>query len=89
MNALEAECLCLRGISINVNKLFIVIFVFCFRRPCSVVIACLLPFFIQMLLPRFCLFDNHVNKPFTFVYPFNNTISIFVTFWNKKVYVHS
>ena len=42
MNALEGECLCLCEISINVNKLFIVICVFCLRCPCSVVVACLL-----------------------------------------------
>ena len=42
MNALEGECLCLREISINVNKLFIVICVFCVLFPCSAVVACLL-----------------------------------------------
>ena len=60
----EGEYLCLLKISINVNKLFIVICVFCLRCPCSVVVACLLviPFFILMLLPYFCLFIDHVNK---------------------------
>ena len=42
VNALGGEYLCLRKISINVNKLFIVIFVFYLLCPCSVVVACLL-----------------------------------------------
>ena len=92
----------LREISIIVNMLFIVIFVFCLRYPCSVVVvACffvypyfctalccclfcfLIPFFILMLLLYFCLFIDHVNKLYifvfgAFVYHFKNTISIFV-----------
>ena len=48
MNTFGGECLCLREIFINVNKLFIVNFVFCLRCPCSVVVAYLLvyPFFL-------------------------------------------
>ena len=42
MNALEAEHLCLREIFLNVNKLLIVICIFCFRCPCSADAACLL-----------------------------------------------
>ena len=86
MNALVWECF--REISINVNKLFIMYFVYI--RPCRIVVACLflcpLSFGIKTLLLYFCLFVNHVNKPiifvFTaFVYYFKNTISIFVTVW--------
>ena len=42
LNALEGECMCFCEISINVNKLFTVIFVFCLHCPCDGVVACLL-----------------------------------------------
>ena len=43
MNALEGECLCLREIFINVNKLFtLLLFVyFVYVCPCRIVVACL------------------------------------------------
>ena len=62
INALEEECLCLREISINVNKMFIVIFVFILLFVpffyTDVVVACLLlyPFFKLMLFFVFCFF---------------------------------
>ena len=75
---------CLREISININKLLIVCFVYV--RPCRVVVACLFvyPLFYTalccclFLCPLiflywccwyiFCLFINHVNKPIIFVF---------------------
>ena len=42
INAREIECLWLREISINVNKLFTVVCGFCLCPPCSIVVACLL-----------------------------------------------
>ena len=48
--------------SITVNKLFIVICVFC--CPCSVVIASCLSHFFEWC----CLFVNHVNKCIIFVF---------------------
>ena len=44
------ECTCLGEISINVNKVFIVHFVYV--RPCRVVVACL--FFHQLFYTAFC-----------------------------------
>ena len=44
MNALKGECLCLREISIKVNKFFIVICVFCLRltlQYCCCMFTCL------------------------------------------------
>ena len=82
MNALEGVCLCLRDISINVNKLFIVVFVFCLCCPYSVVVACLLhySFFILILLLYLCYVSKTIIFIFaTFVYHFKNTISILVT----------
>ena len=51
---------------------------------CCLFISLFPYFFILMLLLYFCLFINHVNKPFIFVfealvYYFKNTIFIFVT----------
>ena len=74
MNALGVECFCLCEISINVNKLFIVIFVFYLH--CLLHVYCLIPFFILfvvacllvyfffilILLLYSCLFVDHVNK---------------------------
>ena len=55
MNAFKGECLCLCETPININKLFIVMFVFCLRCPCSVVVVRLLvdPLFLHctLLLP--------------------------------------
>ena len=83
INALKREYLCPCEISINVNKLFTVIFVLRLRCPYSAVVACLFlnPFFILMLLLYFCLLVKHVNKSIiiifeAFVCHFNNTISI-------------
>ena len=48
-------------------------------------------FFILMLLPYFCIFVDHVNKPIifcffgAFVYHFQSTISIFVTIYMTAV----
>ena len=42
MNVFEGECLCFREISINVYRLFIVIWVYSLRCPGSAVVACLL-----------------------------------------------
>ena len=70
INKLEGKCLYLREISINVNKLFIIICVLCLFWPCSVVVACLLfnpLFYILMLLLYFCLFVGNVNKSIIFV----------------------
>ena len=63
MNALKVEWICLYEISLNVNKLFIVVFVFLY-----VVVAYLLlnPFFILMLLLHFFLLVNHVNNSIQF-----------------------
>ena len=89
-NALERDCLWIRESSINLNKLFIVIFVFCLRCSCSVVVACLLVnmliFYTAHCCRLFGLFVNHVNKIIifileAFIYNSNNTISIFVTKW--------
>ena len=91
MCALEEEYICLREISINVNKLLAVLllpvlFIRYYTALCCCLFASLSPFiffFILMLL-YFCLFVDHVNKPINFVfgaffYNFKNTISIFVT----------
>ena len=81
----------LREISINVNKLFAVLYAFIrFFFILNFVIVCLLPnipFFIMMLLLYFCLYIKHVNKSITFVfkafvYHFKSTISIFVIIYN-------
>ena len=62
----QAKWFCLHKISINVNKLFTLLLLvyFVYVCPCKVVVAFshLYPFFILMLLPYFCLFDDHVNK---------------------------
>ena len=81
VNVLVEECLCLREISVKVNKLLGVLLlpVYLFIRFYFIlyfVVACLL------LYPPF-LIVNHVNKPIifdfgAFVYYFKNTISIFV-----------
>ena len=39
INAFEAKCLCFREVSIDVNKLFIVVCVFCLRCSCSIVVT--------------------------------------------------
>ena len=65
MNTVEGECLHLHEISINVNNLIIVICVCCLRRPCRIIVICLLVyhlFFILMLFLYFGLFVGHVNK---------------------------
>ena len=55
--ALEGKCLCLREISINVNKLFTLLLFayFVYVCPCNVVVACLLVYFLfytaLLLLP--------------------------------------
>ena len=55
MNAVQEECLCLREISINVNKLLLC---------CCCLFTCWSAFFfILILLIYFCLFVNYVNKP--------------------------
>ena len=78
MNALVWACLC--EISINVNQLFIVYYVYVF--PCRFVVACsfvyplfytalcccLLISFTEKLLLYFYLFINHVNKPIISVF---------------------
>ena len=86
MNVLERECLWLREISINVNKLFTVVCVFCLCPPCSIVVACLLvyPLFYTDAVAIFFFIRSlckqvHCFVLRTFVYYFNNTISIFVT----------
>ena len=88
MNALEGGCLCLREISINVNKLLTVLLlpVYClipFFVLMQLLVYFFIAFFILMLLQYFCLLVDHVNQPiFVFgasVYHIKNTISIFVT----------
>ena len=89
MNVLEGECFCLCEISINVDKLLAVLFLYVFIHYFILhfVVGCLLlnlSFFILMLLLYFCLFINHVSKFIifvfgAFVYHFKNTISIFIT----------
>ena len=61
MNALAVECLCLHEISIHVNKLLVVLLLFLY---CNLLLLdyFLIPFFILMLLPYFCLSVDHVNK---------------------------
>ena len=88
MNALEAECFCLREISINVNKFLVVLLFYIFISffILHFVVGFLLlnhHFFVLMLLLHICFFINHVNKSIifvfvAFVYHFKNTISIFV-----------
>ena len=73
------QCLCLLEISINVNKLIAVLLL-----P----VYFLIPFFILMLLPYFCLFVDHVNKPIIFVfgifvYHFKNITFMFVTIYSE------
>ena len=76
----------LRNLNVNASKLFI-IFVFCLRCLCSVVVACLLVYFlflILMLSIYFCLFVDNISIPNififgAFVHHFIHIICIFVT----------
>ena len=88
INTLRGECLCLREIYINVNKLLAVLLLLVYPLffYCTLLLPAkfFIPFFILMLLPYFCLFVVHVNKTIilvfeAFVYHFKNTIFIFVT----------
>ena len=77
---LKENTLCLREISINVNKLLALMLL-----P-----VLLIRYFFILHFVVACLFVKHVNEPIifvfgTFVYHFKNTISIFVTiYWRKK-----
>ena len=62
-----------REISINVNKLFIVICVFCLRCSCSAVIACLLVYSllytdVVAIFLFSCLVVDHVFGAFRTIY---------------------
>ena len=70
MNALEGERLCLCQISINVNKLFIVIVVFYLRLSLQCwfcMITRLSPFLYWCCCYNCCLFLDQVNKSIVFV----------------------
>ena len=83
MNPLVGEFFFLREIAINVNKLFIVYFVyvrpyrifllfiryFFYTAHCYCLFISLSPyFFILAMLLYFCFLINHVNKPIIFVF---------------------
>ena len=70
MNALEGECL---RLSINVNKSFIIISVFCLRPVCSVVLEC---------LQVYSLFYTDVVVAYLFLYPlfYMDVVAIFFFF---------
>ena len=66
MAAVKGECLCQRQISINVNKLFIDIFVFCLHCPCNVVMACLPVYFSIHLFMLMLLLLVYLFIPFSY-----------------------
>ena len=80
---------CTWRIMLFINKLLAVLLLYIFIHffVLHFVVGCLLlnlHFYILMLLLYLYLFINHVNKPIififeSFVYPFKNIISIFVT----------
>ena len=101
MNELEEECLCLREISIDVNKLLAVLMWPIYFFILHFVVACLLlnPLFLLMLLlliyllfiPFFILMLLYFCLFFVyyllraFVYHFKKTISIFVTIFFQNL----